>query len=329
MAAPTVIRAALVFDAHLLPFLFGEAELERLSSLVEVVTPQPVTSVGDIPERDRQSVELVVAGWGAPGLEPQDLEALPALRGSIHWAGGGGFIDPEVAETRGIAMAAGKSFNAAPVAEWTVAMIVLAAKEAFWISRDYCAHPRFVDRERELPQAGLFNTKVGLVGASAIGSLVAEMLGHYDVDVFLFDPFIDDGHAAELGAERVPDLAELARCSDILSIHAPLGEATKSLVSKEVLAAMPDGATLINTARGAIVDQEALVEELESGRIRAILDVTEPEVLPEGHPLLSLPNVFLTPHMAGSVSRELQRLGLAALVEVENFVSGRPFDNPV
>lgn len=329
MAASAVIRAALAFDAHLLPFLFGEDELERLSSLVEVVTPEPVTSVYDIAESVRATVELVVAGWGAPALGMQELAALPALRGSIHWAGGGGFIDPAEAETRGIAMAAGKSFNAVPVAQWTVAMIVLAAKEAFWISRDYCARPRFVDRERELPHAGLFNTKVGLVGASAIGSMVAEMLGHHDVDLLLFDPFVDDERAAQLGAQRVPDLAELARRSDILSIHAPLGEATRGLVSRDVLAAMPDGATLINTARGAIVDQQVLVEELESGRIRAVLDVTEPEVLPAGHPLLSLPNVFLTPHMAGSVSRELRRLGLAALVEVENFVSGRPFDNSV
>jgi phosphoglycerate dehydrogenase-like enzyme len=85
------------------------------------------------------------------------------------------------------------------------------------------------------------------------------------------------------------------------------------MVSAAVLAALPDGATLINTARGALVDQDALVRELASGRIRAALDVTEPDPLPAGHPLFALPNVYLTPHLAGAMGTEIRDLGRASV----------------
>ena len=115
----------------------------------------------------------------------------------------------------------------------------------------------------------------------------------------------------------------------MLSLHAPAMPQTDGMISRAVLAAMPDGATLVNTARGSLVDQDALVEELAEGRLGAILDVTEPEVLPEGHPLYTLANVFLTPHLAGSTGTELRRLGRAALAEVERFVAGAPCEDPI
>jgi phosphoglycerate dehydrogenase-like enzyme len=158
---------------------------------------------------------------------------------------------------------------------------------------------------------------------------VIEKLAAGDVRVLLFDPYATAEAAAGLGVELVTDLAALASRSDILSIHAPEMPSTIGMISSSVLAALPDGATLINTARGALVDQDALVAELQRGRLRAILDVTEPDVLEPGHPLYALPNVFLTPHLAGSMGNELRRIGRAALAEVERFVTGEPFANPV
>jgi phosphoglycerate dehydrogenase-like enzyme len=109
------------------------------------------------------------------------------------------------------------------------------------------------------------------------------------------------------------DLARLASQSRIFSLHAPDIPTTRGMVSAAVLAALPDGATLINTARGALVDQDALVRELASGRIRAALDVTEPDPLPAGHPLFALPNVYLTPHLAGAMGTEIRDLGRASV----------------
>jgi phosphoglycerate dehydrogenase-like enzyme len=107
--------------------------------------------------------------------------------------------------------------------------------------------------------------------------------------------------------------------SDVVSVHAPELPETRHLVSAERLAAMRPGAVLINTARGSLVDTQALVEQLEAGRISAVLDVTDPEPLPPGHPLLSLPNAFVTPHVAGAQGTELRRLTDLAIDEVERF----------
>ena len=324
-----MINAVLAMPPHLEPFVFGDREMRRLLDLLELATPQPVTDLTQVPESQLSQLELMIAGWGMAPLGLGELDRMPRLRGIVHWGGGAGFLDPGLGQARGITQSTGRATNAIPVAEWTIAMIVLGAKDVFRISRSYCANPRPIDREREFPSAGLYGNVIGIVGASSVGGQVMERLKQHDVRVLVYDPLITRQAAAALGAELVPELAELAASSDILSIHAPWLPSTTGMVNAEVLAAMPDGATLINTARGAIVDQDALVLELEAGRINAIIDVTHPEVLPPDHPLYTLPNVFLTPHMAGSMGVELRRLGEAALREVENFAAGHPFEWPL
>ncbi|MFD4959472.1 hydroxyacid dehydrogenase [Microbacterium sp. NPDC058389] len=319
------MRAALLMDPALVPFVFGPHEQARLNELLEIDLTQPTTSVAGIP--DPAGVELLITGWGA-GIRPGDLGALPATRAVVHWGGGNGSLDGDAA-ARGIPVSTAKAANAVPVAEYTVAMITLAAKDAFWLSREYSAEQRFIDREAAAPRAGLYGTTIGIVGASAIGTLVVDRLRASDVRVLLYDPYVSAADADALGAELVDDLRALAARSDLLSIHAPEMPATIGMISADVLAALPDGATVINTARGALIDQEALVEELRRGRLRAVLDVTEPDPLPPGHALFSLPNVFLTPHLAGSMGNELRRLGESALAEIERFVAGQPFLHPV
>jgi phosphoglycerate dehydrogenase-like enzyme len=115
----------------------------------------------------------------------------------------------------------------------------------------------------------------------------------------------------------------------VVSVHAPDLPSTRHLIGAEQLAAMRDGTTLVNTARGAIVDTDALVEVLRAGRISAVLDVTDPEPLPPDHPLLTMPNAFLTPHVAGAQGSELARLADLAITEIERFVAGQPPLHPV
>jgi phosphoglycerate dehydrogenase-like enzyme len=320
------MRAALLMDPSLVPFVFGAAERARLEELLTIDTTEASTSLAAIP--DPSETELLVTGWGVPGIGADELDAFPALRAIVHWGGGIGFLDEEAAR-RGIRVSSARAANAIPVAEFTVAMITLAAKDAFWASRTYCAEQRSIDREAEHPRTGLYGATIGIVGASTIGTLVIERLASSDVRVLLYDPYATAADAERLGVHLVDDLSDLASRCEILSIHAPETPATTGMISAEVIAALPDGATLLNTARGALVDQEALVAHLQRGRLRAILDVTEPEVLERGHPLYTLPNVFLTPHLAGSMGSELRRLGHAALAEVERFLAGEPFAHPM
>jgi phosphoglycerate dehydrogenase-like enzyme len=134
---------------------------------------------------------------------------------------------------------------------------------------------------------------------------------------------VDDAEAAALGAVPLP-LDDLLRSSDIVTLHAPDLPATHHMPDRGRLALTPDGGVLINTSRGALVDHEALTEELVSGRISAVLDVTDPEPLPVTSPLHALPNVLLTPHIAGSVGNELARLGSTVVAELERLAAGLP-----
>jgi phosphoglycerate dehydrogenase-like enzyme len=119
------------------------------------------------------------------------------------------------------------------------------------------------------------------------------------------------------------------RRSDVDTLHAPALPETHYLLDARRLALLRDGAVLVNTARGALVDPEALVRELVAGRIDAVLDVTEPEVLPPDSPLYELPNVFLTPHVAGALGSERARLVELALDEIARFVRGEPLQHEV
>jgi phosphoglycerate dehydrogenase-like enzyme len=144
----------------------------------------------------------------------------------------------------------------------------------------------------------------------------------------LYDPYLPPEDPILLQAERV-GLDDLFRRSSIVTVHAPLLPETVGLVGREQIALMSTGSVIINTARAPIVDQDALTEAVRASRIRAVLDVTEPEPLPGGHPLRDLPGVILTPHVAGALGNELRRLGESATREVELFAAGRPAEHAV
>ncbi len=169
---------------------------------------------------------------------------------------------------------------------------------------------------------------MGIIGASRIGRRVIELLRPFDLDVLLYDPYAAPQEAAALGVEPV-SLDDLCARSSVVSVHAPQLPATHHMISTRQLAAMPAGATLINTARGSLVDENALLPELASGRLNAVLDVTDPELPPPDSPLYDLPNVLLTPHIAGSLGGELHRMADQALDELERYAQGLPFADPV
>jgi phosphoglycerate dehydrogenase-like enzyme len=157
---------------------------------------------------------------------------------------------------------------------------------------------------------------------------VIELLRPFDLDVLLYDPYVDGPEAARLGV-RLTSLDELCASSSVVSVHAPQLPETHHLIGAAQLSAMATGTTLINTARGSLIDEGALLPELTSGRLNAVLDVTEPELPPAHSPLYELPNVLLTPHVAGSLGNELHRMADEALDELERYAAGLPFAAPV
>jgi phosphoglycerate dehydrogenase-like enzyme len=294
--------------------------LHRLCRLVDIDPAVALTSFRDTgPLRE---AEILITGWGCPRIDARVLDAAPRLRACFHAAGTvKNHLDPVVFE-RGLAVSSAASANAVPVAEYTVAALILGAKNAFVRSRDYgLPDNRHLD-------SGLTGCTVGVVGASRIGRLVLSWLERFAVTPLLYDPTVTARQARQLGADLV-DLDTLCRRSNLLTIHAPALPETRHLIDRRRLALMPDGAVLINTARGSLVDTDALVPECASGRLSAVLDVTEPEPLPAGHPLLALPNVFVTPHLAGAQGREVRRLGEFATAEIGRFLRGEPLHGAV
>ncbi len=312
---------------HLADMLFGP-ELAALTATGAVaLNPAPFADLtSDTARAALANVEVLVTGWGAPQLTPEQLDAAPCLRYVLHAGGQAAhFLPPTL--RRDIQLSNAGWINAIPVAEFTFAMIILANKQAFSIRNLYRERRDFVHREVEFPKAGNRGKVIGIVGASRIGRIVMERLGDIEVSVKLFDPYVDPAEAKRLGAELV-SLDELMASSDIVSLHPPLNAATQGMITARHLSLMRGGATLINTSRGMIVDQDALVGELSSGRINAILDVTHPEVLPPDHPLYDLPNVFLTPHISGSMGPEIGRMGAHIASELSRIVHGQPLAFP-
>ena len=323
---PSVLLA---MDPGVAPRLFDAPLLARLAEVADV---DPALVAADLTAPAAAAAlaraEILLTGWGAPLLDARALAAAPRLRAVVHAAGTVRFHVTAACWERGVLVSSAAHANAQPVAEYTVAAILLAGKRVLRARDAYRAARGPLDVHALLAGAGNHRRTVGVVGASRIGRRVIELLRPYDLDVLVYDPYLTDSDAADLGAEPT-GLDELCGRSDVVTVHAPELPATRHLIDRARLAVMRDGATLINTSRGSLVDQDALVGELVAGRLDAVLDVTEPEVLPPGSPLYDLPNVLLTPHIAGSLGVELHRLGAAAIDEVARYARGLPFAHPV
>jgi len=307
-----VVKEELLRAAHV-------QRLERSCRLIDGTPFRSFDSLGDQSSR----VQVVITSWGCPRIDRDVITGLPGLKLIAHLAGSvKGFID-ETVWRMGIQITNAVAANAVPVAEYTLAAILFANKQVLQLADFYRKnHENRAPWTREAPNVGNYQKTVGIIGASHVGRKIMELLRPFDMKVLLYDPYITPLQGRELGAHKV-GLSELLSNADVASLHAPLLPETRHMLGAREFALMKDGATFINTARGAIVDHAALEAELVSGRLNAVLDTTEPEVLPPTSPLYRLPNVLLTPHIAGSLGTETQRLADYVVDEVERFARGQ------
>ena len=317
--------AVLLMDpASLADELFTGAMLDELRAIVSL-NDQVVSELDDRGRAALRDADIVIGGWGAPRIAPADA---PRLQSIIYLGGVAAMCLDDVAgwSARGLTAANARSINAGPVAEYALAMILLDGKDAFAAVRA-SQHPSAAPGRAPIAYFGNFRRTVGIVGLSQTARALIALLRPFDLDVIVYSPELTPVMADELGV-GMRTLEEVMAGGDIVSLHQPLTAATRGQIDGRMLSLMRDGTTLLNTARGAIIDQEALVERLRTGRIRAILDVTDPEPLGDDHELRVLPNVVLTPHIAGSLGTELHRMGQNAVEEVRRFVAGAPFRYP-
>ena len=261
------------------------------------------------PDTIPADTDYVFSTWGMPPMTEEEIAAkLPQLKAVFYAAGSvQHFARPFLA--RGIAVHSAWAANAVPVAETTVAEIVLANKGFYQTSRVFKTENKAAATTLLANYPGSYGTKVGLLGAGMIGSLVAEMLKGYALDVYVFDPFVSDETLASIGAHRASLDAIFGSC-DVISNHLANNEQTQKMLHYGHFSQMKPYATFLNTGRGAQVVEDDLVRALTEVPTRtAVLDVTYPEPPVEGHPFYTMDNVILTPHLAGSHNREVARMG--------------------
>lgn len=309
--------------------LFDDQTLAVLGEQAQLVIVDDHSRLDLILDRDLLArVRVILTGWGCQNIDVDALSRMPNLGAIVHTGGSVQKIVTQDVMDLGVLVSSQSDTNAGPVAEYSLAMIILSLKGVFLARNAYTTRRETLSVYDEFKGFGTTDRTVGIIGASRVGRRVIGLLGSLGVTIKVFDPHLDQEGARGLGVELV-ELPELMATSDVVSIHAPANASTHGMITRELLEALGTGVTLINTARGSLVDEVALVELLQSGRISAVLDVTEPSLPANDSPLWTLPNVFLTPHVAGALGNELALLGRGASDEAMRFLRGAPLRSAV
>lgn len=324
-ALPTV---AVLIPANVRQQVLAADAEQQLAAIANVVSPAGP---------GLQSEELVslldgavacLTGWGTPPLSDELLRALPDLTLIAHTAGSIRKLVPAAAMERGLRVSHAANVIADAVAEQVIAGVLMCLRPLHRIDRDMRARGEWLEIRDRYPGRLLANQVVGIVGAGYVGRIVIRLFRAFGCRVLVSDPILTAEQALDLGVELV-DLDTLVERSDVVSLHAPVLPETIGMFGPDELARLRDGAIFVNAARAALIDEGALLSQLRSGRITAVLDVFGQEPLPANSPFRTLPNVVLSPHSAGHTIDTHQRQGQAMVDEVQRLLEGKPLRHEV
>lgn len=268
-----------------------------------------------------RDVEVAFSTWGMPTLDEEQIKAyLPNLKAVFYGAGSVQyFARPFLA--CGVEVFSAWAANGVPVAEVTVAQIILANKGYY--QRMQYEDGAWTNHGMQNAPLGNYDTNVGIIGAGMIGKLVIEMLRPYRLNVLVFDPFLPAEKAAELGVTKVDELPELFGTCHVISNHLANNAQTVGMIDKSCFDRMMPSAVFINTGRGAQVVEEDMIAALKECPERvALLDVTFPEPPKPDSEMYKMRNIILTPHLAGSIGNEVQRMGQYMYEESVRWMKG-------
>mgnify|MGYP001202524984 CR=1 FL=1 len=301
------------------------AALRRLGS-VEFATGEGKMA---LPAGLADSFDVLITSWSTAPFDPAQVKG-SKLRLAVHAAGTIRGLFPKSVLEEGLRIAQGGSAAMAlPVAEMALTLTLA-------LLRNLHTHDRAMQATRDWAEGGtgmlgrsIQAQHVGVVGLSRTGGHYVDMLKGLGVRrISVYDPYVSPERARDLGIELV-DLPTLFAASDVVAVHAPVTPETRGLIGAELFASMRDDAIFINTARSAVTDEAALIAELRTGRIKAGLDVFDTEPLPSDSPLFGLPNVVLTPHVAGGTVEARFAQGATVVSEIERFLRGEELEHEV
>jgi phosphoglycerate dehydrogenase-like enzyme len=267
-------------------------------------------------------VEALVTGWGIARLDEQVLDSADKLKFIGHSAGSvKGFISPEVFD-KGIVVTHAAGRIADSVAEFALTMALVGLKRPEVFNTQMHQGSSW-EQNPHIALHEIAGLRVGILGCGYVGQRSARLFRAVGAEVWVYDPYLKPALAQELGVHQGELEVVLSTCQ-VVSVHLPSTMETRQLLSAKYLAMLPDGAIFINTARSWVVDEGALTRELATGRIWAAIDVFEQEPLSLEHLLRRLPNVFITPHIAGRTVESYQNLVTTVVDELGRFIDGKP-----
>ena len=300
--------------------IFGEKYYDRLKKIGEL-------KIYDADSYDdKEYIKSFVAGatvivttWGSPVIDKDILDACPDLKAVVHAAGS---IKPIISDefiARRIRITNSAVAIGEGVAETALGFAISACKGFYQLNRDTASG---IWRENAFDTViDFYDINIGVISGGYVGRHMVKLLKNFHVNIYMYDPTLPREQIKEIGAEKA-ELDELLSICDVVSIHAPSIPETDNMLHKGNLCLMKDKAILINTARGSVINEQDLIDELKKGRLFACIDVTNPEPPVEDNELRKLENVILTPHIAGTTSNGLKRIALHACEEIERLVGG-------
>ena len=288
-------------------YVYSGAQQKQIAEVTDLM-PE-IVNAGNFDSVDLKDVEVIFSTWGMMNFTDEQLDRMPNLKAVFYGAGATDyFARPLLA--RGIKVISAWKANAIPVAEFVLAQIILSMKNYF--SNNW---------NNKFAGPGCYGETVALIGAGAISSKLQEMLKVLNLNVLVIPSRPE---------RRTVSLEEAFRTAYVVSNHLPNREDNQKVLTKELFASMRQGATFINTGRGAQVDEAGLIEVLKARPdLTALLDVTFPEPPEAGSELYTLPNVRLTTHIAGSLNDEVHRMADYVIGDYLHFAAGEPLEHEV
>jgi len=272
-----------------------------------------------------KGANIIITSWGSPKIDEDILNVCPDLELVVHAAGTPKPIITDALIAKKVPVTNSAIALGEGVAETALGFAISACKHFYWLSND-TKNKLWKENSRKLKD--FYDITVGVVSGGYVGRHMIKLLQNFNVDVLLYDPTMTAEQVAALGATKA-ELDEMISKSDIITIHAPAIPATEKMFNASNIPLIKDGAILINTSRGVVIDEPVLIEELKKNRFYACLDVTDPEPPALDNPLRDMDNVILTPHIAGAVTNGLKRIAKHVCEEIDRHMAGEPLRTPV
>lgn len=317
-------RILIAINRRWFPAVLSADDLVRLRDIGDVLNDDPPAHINkEFLLENLPGADIALTSWDTARFDADVIAAAPNLKLVAHAAGSVRPIVSEPLWQKGIRVTSAAAAISHGVAEFCLGLVLMASKRVFWLAQGTRRGEWMESSSSFGGMFELYRQNVGIIGAGHIGRHLIRLFRNFDCKIFAFDPYLSAEQATALGCEKLDTLDELFTRCRVVSLNAPTNEGTRHMLRGYHFAALPKGAVFVNTAGSIQIHEAEFLDELRKGRFVACVDRCEVEPCALDHPYRTLPNVILTPHIAGAAADNLLRVGTCAVEEVAAFLGGK------